>query len=114
MQQYPIRSYSKYQNQLQEHTTRYTPNKYTDWHKKYEPKHKFDCQPDLQFQAQSIANQRDFQITQRRYSQFTQPQAPLNQYHSERSNKENKPNIQQNFDVETYVRRLQIKLNQRH
>ncbi|CAD8201658.1 unnamed protein product [Paramecium pentaurelia] len=113
MQQYPIRSYSKYQNQLQECTTRYTPNKFTDWHKKYEPKHKFDCQPDLQFQAQSITNQRDFQIKQRRYSQVNYPQTPLNQYHSEFSNKENKPQIQQNFDVDSYVRKLQVRLNQR-
>ncbi|CAD8210345.1 unnamed protein product [Paramecium octaurelia] len=113
MQQYPIRSYSKHQNQLQEHSTRYTPNKFTDWHKKYEPKHKLDCQPDLYFHAQSIINQRQFQVRERRFSQPDYPQQKLSQYSSEPSNKENRPQFQTKFDFKNIDHILQNRLNQR-
>ncbi|CAD8122055.1 unnamed protein product [Paramecium sonneborni] len=112
MQQYPITSYSKNQDKLYQYSNRYTPNKYTDWHKKYQPKNKLDCQPDLNFQAQSILNQRNFQVTQRRYSQIDTPQPSVNQYQKFNQEIKSPFNSNSNFDFENYIRRLKIRLNQ--
>ncbi|CAD8124424.1 unnamed protein product [Paramecium sonneborni] len=109
MQQYPITTFTKYSDNFYQYSTRYTPNKFTDWHKKYEPKHKLDCQLDIKFQTQSILNQNYFKNTKNRQSQTNIPKSDINQFHS--FNQEIKSPLKNNYDFDNYIRRVKTRLN---